>query len=720
MAKVFPIQHHFSAGELSPYLQARSDIEGYQAGLKFCRNAVILRHGPASKRGGTVFSYSPAGTKAKCFGLQMNPETPIGEGFHVVVDDSGVLKVVDASGTAISSGVEALTNGGFDSGATGWASQVTASGNVIFAASTSLCLMTVGTSSYSTAKITQQITTDPGNVGKTAIVSYRTLAPSTPNCPSIRIGIGTSEFSDSLFSFSGHRNIERSFTFTVPSTSFWVTFYAVSDMIRDPGEPNSPSNPIDYTRRLAKVSVRITASTLTEVEFNHPWTSDQLDLLTSKGVPGEYAMYFLTGEVQPQVLKYSPSTDTWTFGPLAFISKPASWVDGSWPSCVGFYQGRAWWAGVRDKPETFWASKSGTKADMSPGSAQDNDSIEHTIDRTGMIRWIEGSNNLLIGTSYGEYIVTSDAGVITPSDKQVSLQSAFGSNRVQPTQVGNSVLYVSGDGRKLRSAVFQWTEQQWVSRDLTFSAEHYTYGERISGVVYSKNPDSIVWCWSELGYLIGCTYDPATGQTGWHKHEFSGFLLGCSVVERAGKSELGVLIRYGDQIRFEIYNDEVFVDSAHIEAFLDPVSSIDVPRLAGSSVQCTVDGAYVGVLTLDNTGHGVLPFEGRSVVLGIGYTMKIITLPVDFVTQRGTSFTNKRRWTKIYARLLQSAYPLINGYRPPDRRPASLMGLPEDFFTGDISVVNFGHGTGIITVEQDLPYRTTICGLFGELSMDSL
>lgn len=720
MAKVFPIQHHFSAGELSPFLQARSDIEGYQAGLKFCRNAVILRHGPASKRGGTVFSYSPAGTKAKCFGFQTNPETPIGEGFHIVVDDSGLLKVIGASGAAVGSGTEALSNGSFDGGSTGWTQQVTSSGAVVFSESNGRCNMTVGKSSSSTAKITQQITTDPGNVGKTATVSYKTLPPSTWNCPSVRIGIGDAGFSDASFSFSGGSSADRSFSFTIPSTSFWVTFYIINGMMRDPGEPGVPPQPIEYNRYFTEVSVRIATTALTEVEFAHPWTSAQLDLLTGKMVPGEYAMYFLTGGLQPRVLKYDRLADTWTFDLLEFVSKPASWVDGSWPSCVGFYQGRAWWAGVRDKPETFWASKSGSKTNMTPGTAQDNDSIEHTIDRTGIIRWIEGSNNLLIGTSYGEYIVTSDGGVITPSDKQVTLQSAFGSNRVQPTQVGNSVLYVSGDGRKLRSAVFQWTEQQWVSRDLTFSAEHYTYGERISGVVYSKNPDSIVWCWSELGYLIGCTYDPATGQTGWHKHELSGTLLGCSVIERAGKSELGLMIRYGDQLRFELYDDQTFVDSSYVETFSDPVSTVDVPHLAGSYVQCTVDGAYVGVLALDNTGHGVLPFEGRSVVLGLGYTMKIVTLPVDFVTQRGTSFTSKRRWTKIYARLLQSAYPLINGYRPPDRRPVSSMGLSEDFFTGDISVVNFGHDTGIITIEQDLPYNTMVCGLFGELSMDSL
>ena len=55
MAKVAPLINSFSAGELSPLFDARSELEEYAAGCKSIENFMPLIEGPAERRGGTRF-----------------------------------------------------------------------------------------------------------------------------------------------------------------------------------------------------------------------------------------------------------------------------------------------------------------------------------------------------------------------------------------------------------------------------------------------------------------------------------------------------------------------------------------------------------------------------------------------------------------------------------------------------------------------------------------
>lgn len=55
MTTVDNIQYAFNAGEISPRVRARVDIDKYNAGLKECTNALVLPHGPAMRRSGLVY-----------------------------------------------------------------------------------------------------------------------------------------------------------------------------------------------------------------------------------------------------------------------------------------------------------------------------------------------------------------------------------------------------------------------------------------------------------------------------------------------------------------------------------------------------------------------------------------------------------------------------------------------------------------------------------------
>jgi hypothetical protein len=79
----------------------------------------------------------------------------------------------------------------------------------------------------------------------------------------------------------------------------------------------------------------------------------------------------------------------------------------------------------------------------------------------------------------------------------------------------------------------------------------------------------------------------------------------------------------------------------------------------------------------------------------------------------------KKRRPKILVRLNNSALPLVNGWRPAERDPATDLDDPTALVTGDFQVRDKGwKANGVVTIEQDLPFRTEVLAIFGHLQLN--
>ena len=72
MAKESVIQASFSAGELSPHLHDRVDLEAYYAGCAELENFIPLPHGPILRRRGTHFIFEAKGTDVRLIPFSFN------------------------------------------------------------------------------------------------------------------------------------------------------------------------------------------------------------------------------------------------------------------------------------------------------------------------------------------------------------------------------------------------------------------------------------------------------------------------------------------------------------------------------------------------------------------------------------------------------------------------------------------------------------------------
>ena len=83
--------------------------------------------------------------------------------------------------------------------------------------------------------------------------------------------------------------------------------------------------------------------------------------------------------------------------------------------------------------------------------------------------------------------------------------------------------------------------------------------------------------------------------------------------------------------------------------------------------------------------------------------------------------TFEKHWNDVLMRLISSAIPKVNGFRPPLRHAITPMGDPEGLLSGDIEVSIEGWSKSAeLIIEQDIPLPCMISGIFGDLVQETL
>ena len=706
MPKLDPLQSSFAGGEITPKLNARSDLDIFKQGVEELVNMLPLRHGPATRRQGTGFIAEYAGdTTGKLFTFHISPS----QSFIVVISDDGNLNVNDENGQLLLDNI--VLNPFFDTGLDDWVDDSEGQAGVVWANG----VAGMGSSLVGReARLGQLLAIQGGQEN-----NDHELRMVGEGSPSVALKIGTT--------LNGAEIAETTFVEGVGSFIFnpggasavWITFVYTGV------EPLTGFWSLD--------AVRVSAIGALGVTFAHPWNASDISELQVALPPGEDTMFFTAPRVAQQELIYNAAADTWDFEPISFTSPPAVWTGNNFPATITFFQGRSWWGGSPDQPARFWASKSASIRDMTQGSVAD-DGMEFDLSRRGRIEWMEGIKNLLIGTENGEFIVTSEQGLIEPGDISVEQQSAYGSESTQAQVIGNQVLYLSSDGTKLRELDYSWTEDGWLSRDLSFPAEHMGLESPMREIHYGRDPESLIVCLTADGRLYICTYDPNSKFVGWSRAALpGGRIVSLTASQSRGSTFIWALVeRPGVGVaegkfyleRFSgLSTGRDFLDSSVVQLNDPPSTAVTgVVHLANETVSVSVDNATHPDITLDANGDGTLNFPGGRIVIGFTFTSRLKTLPMDpGGPGGGSSMGMRKRWNRIFVRLLDSALPLVNGERQPERTPSTPMNQTEPDRSQDVETRNFGWDQfAQVTVEQDLPRALTITALFGEFVEERL
>ena len=458
-------------------------------------------------------------------------------------------------------------------------------------------------------------------------------------------------------------------------------------------------------------------------------------------------MYFVHPSYAIRTLSRT-NHNAWTFATATITGSPNPSLSGTdnYPSVVTFFEQRLVFAATNNNPQTLWFSKSADYLNFSTGTNAD-DALIYTIasNQVNNIRYLSATRVLTIGTSGGEYVLTTtNDGPITPTTTQIRKYSNYGSANTEPVQVADVTLFLQRGNRKVREFKYigEVNTAGYQAPDLTVLAEHITEGG-LESFAYQQEPENIVWAIRSDGALIGLTYRREEQVVAWHKHTIGGtFSGGSAVVESiatlptdTGNDELYMIVkrtinsvtrRYVERMKdFDFGSNTTsafFVDSGLSYSGSAVSSFSTLYHLEGETVSVLANGASHANKTVSSSSIA-LDFSATSAAIGYGYTSNMQTLRIESGSSDGTSQGKPKRIHGITVRLFETVGVEVgNDSSETDRiffRDSSMdMDTAVPLFSGDKDV-EFPGGfddDDRIYLQQTQPLPLTVLALYPRMN----
>ena len=436
-------------------------------------------------------------------------------------------------------------------------------------------------------------------------------------------------------------------------------------------------------------------------------------------------------------------TDVWRLGAFSATS--------GYPKCITFHQNRLCFAATITQPETIWMSKTDTYDDFGVSSdVIDSDSITATLAsaQVNKIRWIESGRRLTVGTSGSEWVVYSSGSGLAHDDIVAERQTSFGCAPIQPLLIDNRIIFIQGNTKRIREFAYNYYSDAYDSSDMLLLAEHLTNNlntdnetRKFKSFSYQKSPDTILWCIASDGILLTATYLKDQQVIAWSRNITSGSFESVAITtnEDTGLDDIyfvvartvnGQTVRYVEQMQSDYNSDSTlencwYVDSGveYSGAAISVLTGLD--HLEGETVNVLGDGGIQTQRTV-MSGQIDLDRDTTHVIAGLPYTMKISPVPYEGGSSIGNFQTALKRITKMYVRLLHSRGGLYG--KDEDNLEEFLYntaasitpGVAPAPFTGDIEIY-FDHGwqkESSIYIEHSDPQPFKILGIIFEANVN--
>ena len=539
MAKASPAFTNFTAGELSPRLDGRTDLSKYLNGVKKMENLIVHPHGGASRRPGTKFVREVKNSAHNCrlipfeFNVTQAYILEFGDEYFRIHKDGGT--VVDGS----SNPIEVSTPYGEDELAD---LKFTQSADVMYLVHPLFAPRKITRTSHTSWSIAEVAfergpMQDDNTSAVTFLASGRTgnvnVTASTSTFVSTDVGrlIKVHDGVTKITGLTSATVVATTVQENADGRSELMPAYTAATISAHEGDPSSTG--LEHNDRYQdtagqfiaqgfKEGQKITVTGFTTGNNNNSSaiivrvTEDTLLLAPSSDVTDEAA-----GDSVTIAGDLTASTE-WALGAFSGTT--------GFPAAVAFYEQRLVFASTTAQPQTLFFSVGGSFEDFNAG-VNDTDALTYTLgsNQVNIIRYLQAGRVLLVGTSGGEFVVSSsEQAPLSPTNASVKRQATYGSANIQPVQVANTTLFIQRAKRKLRELIFDLNTDSYQAPDLTILAEHITEGG-IKEMALQQEPDNIVWCVRIDGKLVGMTYRREENVIAWHEHTLGGKSGACTV-----------------------------------------------------------------------------------------------------------------------------------------------------------------------------------------------
>ena len=505
----------FTAGELSPRMEGRTDFAKYFNGMTKCENFVVMPHGPVTRRPGTyhVAEIKTSANKTRLIPFQFSTtQTYIlefGNQYIRFFKDNGqitesnktITGITQANPAVVTSSSHGYSNGDF----------VIISG-VVGMTEVNGKTFKVADKTTNTFELQDVDGNDINSSGYTAYSS----SGIANKIYQITTSYTTAQIFDLKFAQSAdvmyitHNSHEVSKLTRTGHTSWTLSEVEFTD------GPYLDANTTSTTMTPGATSGDDQTLTASASTFA---STDVGRLINFSNGYAKIRSYTSATVVKIDIKDAFDNTSAVTTWKLGAFSDTTGH-----PACVSFFEQRLVFADTSDQPQTLFFSKSGDYENMTSGTSSD-DAMVYTIasNQVNAIESLKATRTLIVMTTGGEYSVTSGSSqdAITPTNINIRKQSNYGSAGVDALSIGNATIFLQRAKRKIRELAYNFDTDGYQAPDMTILSEHIT-DSGITQMDYQQEPYSVVWCVRTDGVLAGLTYNRLENVTAWHRHIFGG------------------------------------------------------------------------------------------------------------------------------------------------------------------------------------------------------
>ncbi|MBN3738085.1 hypothetical protein [Burkholderia sp. Tr-20355] len=758
MAKAAPQQVSFDAGELSPLLGARVDLAKYPNGCKVMENFIATVQGPAIRRGGKRFVAAIKDSTKQAWLLPFI----VSDGIAYMLEfGDHYIRFFVNRGQLVNAGtpVEVATPYAL-------ADLTTEDGTFAIRATQSADTMYLFHGAYPTQKLLRTTATT-FSLQPVTFVGGPFATVNTDNSvkvqASAQVGVVNLAATADVFRPS---DVGTLFYFEQEDNSFvrpWGVHMRVAvDDLRRVGER------VYKCTAIGANTPQVTGSETPTHTIGRRWDGTGSDESTtdewgSIGAEQEYqhsgyGMVMITGYTDARHVTGTVTTgdpaDACMLPSMVVLSGTYKWARSLFNSTDGFPQMGVFWRNRLCLMRDRWLAMS-VSADFEvfktkdADQATDDSAIVQQLNarQLNKLAWMVESDSLLIGMTGDEWVVgpANASQPVSATNLNAARRTSYGSKRIQPVQVGGTIMFVQKAGRKLRDFKYDFSSDNYVSTDVTKIADHITRGRAgansgVMSLCYQQEPHTVVWAARADGQLIGCTYDEEASRSdvyGWHRHPDANGFVECvaSMPAPDGASDdlwvivrrqiNGQTVRYVEYLNPSLQDDESAAESFYVDGGITyrgaPTTTIDsLGHLEGQTVAVLTDGAVHPSRVI--TGGAIeLDWSASVVHIGVPTKCRIQTMQLNAGAANGTAQGKTKRVANIVTRFSRSQGGAVGpSFADSDleplnfRRPSNAMDNAVPLFDGDMESNWRGdyEGQSWVCYQNDQPLPVTLLGFF--------
>jgi hypothetical protein len=662
MARVSSIVTNFRAGELSPRLEGRIDLQKYNEAAQTLQNMLVFPQGGTTRRPGTKFAgRSKDGGKVRLINFEFSDEQAyvleFGVNYIRFFKDGGILTeavknitgITKANPAVVTSNSHGFSNGDrvFISGVVGMTQVNNLEFTVAGATTNTFQLSGVNSSAYTTyssggtvGKIVEVTTTysitdifeinhaqsadvlylahkdhEPAKLTRTTATSFTLSDIAFVDGPYLDENLTDTTLYASAD--TGTITITASASlFTSADVGRLIRFREVLEVTYDEWAASTSYANNEFVRYDGHVYKQVTGSTQTSgntppVHTSGTETYGAIDWEYRHDDTGYAKITVFTSAtvVTAVVQEDDGGISVLPHNVVGASNATKKWSlgafdgDQGFPRAVAFYEERLYFAGTTGQPQSIFGSVTADFENHTPGT-EDDKAVNITIasDQVNVIKHLLPARFLQVLTTSSEFTLSGGTGTtpVTPTNINVLRETTFGSSDIRPLRAGNSTILIQKGLEKVKEITFDLDTDGLLGVDLSILADHLPRGG-LTDMIWQQEPELILWFVHSDGGLIGLTYDRANGAVGWHDHDLGGSGIVESITAIPSGAE--------DQVYLSVKRTINGATVRHIET----LTTIDFGDDVGDAFYVDSGLTYSGSATTTITGLNHL--EGETVAI---------------------------------------------------------------------------------------------------------